>query len=146
MIRKCLFTAIFLLLPMAVICQGGEDYSDVLEANEEFYAAMEKYIDALDNAKSAGEVAAAMNLFADGIEKVAPKMKKARVNHPELKDPNNMPEELTAMKEKSKELNNRYAGSFMKLLNHLKDPEVKKAQERVSRAMMAMADDGAARK
>ncbi len=137
--KNILFPVIGALFFMAAICHGGEDYSEAIKVNREFHAAMEAYLNALDKADDAAAAAAAMNRFADDIEVVGPKMKEVIERHPELKDPETLPEEFDAVQEESKELNARFIGTFMKLAEYMKDPEVQKAQQRVSNAMNTMA-------
>jgi len=125
-------------LMVAVIGCGGK-YSDAVEVNESFLDAMIDYTDGLEKADNAGKVADAMNEFADRMEVLGPKMKEISEKYPELKDPENQPEEFQKLRKKSDEMEQKFSGSFMKTMQYMRDPEVRKAQQRFSAAMQSMA-------
>ena len=126
----CLLSLLFLLNGC-----GGEKYADVKEANEDVVKAMESYMAELDKSENAKDVAKAMDHFADKMEALVPKMKKLAEKYPELEDASDLPEELKDSQEKLEALGQKFAGSMMKLMPYLNDPEVQKAQERMNAVM-----------
>ena len=80
-------------------------------------------------------MAKAMNSFADGLEILWPKMKELSEKYPELKDKNNPPEELKESQNKAEESGKKIVGTFMKVMPYMEDPEVQKAQQRLSAIM-----------
>lgn len=118
---------------------GGNKYADSIEVNQKFVQLMEDYVNTLETASSADQVAKAMNKFADGVEVLAPKIKALTEKYPELRDPENLPEALKASQEKAEELGKKMAGSFMKIMPFMRDPGVQAAQKRVAAAMSDMA-------
>jgi len=116
----------------------GGKYSDAVKVNEDFVDVMTDYLDGLEKADNAGDVADAMNDFADSMEKLGPKMKKIAEKYPELKDPNNQPEEFKEVRKKGGAMEKKFAGTFMKTMKYMKDPEVQKAQKRLATAMKTM--------
>ena len=117
---------------------GGGKYDDVKKTNAEFVTATQAYIAGLDKASNGKEAAKVINSYADAMERLAPKMKKLAEKYPELKDPNNPPEELKEVMKKSEEVGTKMGSSMMKLMAYMDDPDVKKAQERMGAAMMKM--------
>lgn len=125
------FIGFFLMLTG---CGGGK-YGDVLKLNQEYMDLMETYITDLEKADNTKEIAKAMNNFADGLEILMPKMKKLSEKYPELKDKDNPPEELKESQKEAEELGEKIVGSFMKIMPYMEDPEVQKAQQRLSMIM-----------
>jgi hypothetical protein len=62
-------------------------------------------------------------------------MKALSEKYPELKDQDNLPDELKASQEESEKVAKRMVGTFMKTARYMNDAEVRKAQERISKAM-----------
>ena len=114
------------------------DYSDAVKVNEEFIAAMESYIQKLENAQNGTSVAAAFNDYADTIEKLAPEMKAIAAKYPELRNSEEIPAALQPLTEKAEQLAGRMAGSMMKVFPYLSDPAVQEAQNRMAEAMGKM--------
>ncbi|MFC1764151.1 hypothetical protein ACFL6U_19015 [Planctomycetota bacterium] len=121
-------------------------YADVRQVNEAFASNMETYVAALDKAGSASDIAKAMNGFSDSIEKLVPKMKAVMDKYPELKGKETMPEELKDLEDRSATATQKMMGAMMKIGPYMMDPEVKKAQERMSKTMAGLQDDAEAAK
>lgn len=138
MTKKIIFSGLLFFIMSSMVCYAGSKYGDAVKVNNEFFAIMEKFISALDKADNGGSVAKAMNGFAEGIDKITPKMKKVMEAHPELKDHTTMPEELKALQKKGEAIQKKFSHSFMKAMQYAQDAEVKKAQERIGDAMRAM--------
>jgi len=136
-VKKTVLVLLSLLMIVFIGC-GGK-YSDAVEVNEEFLDVMIDYVDGLEKADNAGKIADAMNEFADRMAVLGPKMKKISEKYPELKDQNSQPEAFKKLRKKSEEMEKKFSGSFMKTMKYMKDPEVRKAQQRLSAAMQTMA-------
>ena len=117
---------------------GGKKYADVRDVLEDYTKVMDDYITKLDKSENAGDVTKAMNSFADQMEKIAPKMKKISDKYPELKNSDNPPEELKDLQGKAEESGRKIVNAMMKIMPYMNDPEVQKAQERMSTAMMIL--------
>lgn len=116
-------------------CAGK--YADVKKANADFVKITESYVADLEKAGDAKAVAKAMNKFADEMGKMWPKMQKLSEKYPELKDRDNPPEELKESQKAAEEVGKKMGATFMKIMPYMKDPEVVKAQKRLSEAMTA---------
>lgn len=133
-------TVLFVLgLLMVVVIACGGKYSDAVKVNEDFLDAMTDYLNELDKADSSGKVADAMNAFADRMAVIGPEMKKISEKYPELKDENNQPEAFKKLRKKADDMQKKFAGSFMKTMQYMKDPEVRKAQQHLGEAMKTLA-------
>ncbi len=133
--KRKIFAATFILCLLTAVANcGGSKYSDVIEVNDEFVGITGDYLSSLDKADSAKEVASAMDRFSDGLDEILPKMKKMKDKYPELKDPENIPEELKSSQKKAEEMSTQFATSFGKLFQYMRDPEVREAQKRLSEA------------
>ncbi|MCD4655565.1 hypothetical protein K8T06_16715 [bacterium] len=124
-----------LTISFLIIGCGGK-YSDAEKIYGEYVVAIEKYVTNLEKADNAKEVAKAVNKFADDMEDLMPRMKKLSEKYPELKDTSNPPEELKETQARADEMGMKMAGSMMKMMPYMKDPEVRKAQERLGSIMM----------
>ena len=129
MLGLCLLGIISLLMG----CAGK--YADAKKLNAEFVIIMNRYIEDLDQADNAKDVASAMNRYADKLEVIWPKMRALSKKYPELKDENSVPEDLKKARDESEAAGMKMASSFMKVAPHLGDAEVMKAQERIATIM-----------
>lgn len=127
--------SILMLLFLITGCGGGGKYADVIALNKQYVKLMETYIADLDKADSATKVSDAMNRYADGLEKIWPQMMEMGEKYPELQNPNNLPDELRPAQEEAESLAQKMMGTFQKIMPYMEDPEVVKAQQRLSAIM-----------
>ena len=124
------------LLVVAFVASGcGGKYADVKKASTKFAKVTEAYAADLDKAGDAKGVAQAMNSYADEMEVIWPQMQKLAEKYPELKDGENPPKALEAAQKEAEAAGKKMAGTFMKAMPHMTDPEVRKAQERLGKIM-----------
>ena len=134
--KKMIIVLFLSLLTMSFLIIGcSAKYSDAEKVSEEYIDLMEGYIADLEKVGNAKDVVRAMNKFADGMEDLLPRMKKLSEKYPELKDKSNLPEELKKTQERAGEMGLKMAGSMMKLMPYMMDPEVQKAQNRLGTIM-----------
>lgn len=134
--KTVLFSVIFLIVCLFLLngCGDGR-YSDAIKLNQKYISLVKTYIADMDKVNNAKDAANAMNRFADGLEKIWPQMKKLSEKYPELKDKNNTPEELKPSQKEADAISEKMGNTFMKLMPYMEDPDVIKAQERLSAAM-----------
>ena len=135
-----LVTTVILLL-FAVNCQSSDKYEEAREIYEEYVPAMEKYLDAVDKVANPQELAKAINVFADDMEGIAPKLKKLAEKYPDLADEPNVPPEYADLEKKSEALGQRFGQSFTRIAPFMDDPEVEKANERLGQVMESMSPE-----
>ncbi|MBT3192264.1 MAG: hypothetical protein HN341_06885 [Verrucomicrobia bacterium] len=133
--RKYWIPAMCLLI-VCLTCGCAGKYGDVKKTNAEFADLTQAYVADLEKAESARDAAKAMNRYADKLEDFWPEMMKLSEKYPELKDQNSIPEELKESNAESEAAARKMAGSFMKIMPYMSDPEVRKAQERLGKIMM----------
>jgi hypothetical protein len=125
------------IMVVGLSCSGPK-YSDAVAVNKSFVDAMQVYLNDMEKANSAQEVADALDSFATKVEKIAPRMKEISKKYPELKDPKRQPEELKAIRQQSTALGKKMGGIMMKLMQYRDDPGVKTAQMHLQKAMSLM--------
>jgi len=118
---------------------GGGGVAEARRLQREQIRSVEQYLAALDKADNAKAVAAAINAYADDMEVYAPRMKRLLEKHPEWKEANRRPKELQEDEERAKTAFSKMAGAMFKAMPYMGDPEVRKAQERLMKAMQLMA-------
>lgn len=135
--KKGLLLPLLCALAVLFLIAGcGGKYADAKKVNQEYMGLVRGYVDDLDKTENAQDAAKAINRFADGMEDLWPKMKALSEKYPELKDRNNVPEELKAMQAEAAEVGKKMGGSMMKLMPYMQDPEVQKAQKHLQEVMM----------
>jgi uncharacterized protein YjgD (DUF1641 family) len=135
--KKGLFLPLLCTLAILLLISGcAGKYADAKKVNKEYMELVKGYLDDLDKTESAQDAAKAINRFADGMQDLWPKMKALTEKYPELKDRDNIPEELKEMQAEAAEVGKKMGGSMMKLMPYMQDPEVQKAQKRLQETMM----------
>lgn len=129
------FAAVVIL---SLISACGEKYDDAVAVNDKFVSAIEAYISDMEKADDADAVADALNDFAAQVEKIAPEMKKIAEKYPELKDPEQVPEELKESQAQAEAVSMEMAGQMMKAMTHMRDEGVMAAQKRLQEAMTGL--------
>ncbi len=134
--KKGLFIPFLFVLVVSFLVPGcGGKYADAKKVNNEYMEVVQRYVDDLDKAEEAKDVAKAINRFVDGMESLWPKMKALSEKYPELKDRNNPPEEMKEMQVQAQEMGKKMGKSMMKLMPYMSDPDVQKAQKRLQEVM-----------
>lgn len=114
-------------------------YADAKQVNEEYISAAETYVAAMEKVDSAQTAAKAMNAFADEMERLLPKMKAVAEKYPELKDGDQVPEELKGLAQRAEQVGQKMGSVMMNIMPYMQDPEIQKAQMRFQQAMQGSA-------
>ena len=131
---------VVLIVTVAVIFSGcGNKYSSAVDINNKFAAATEEYIEALAKCDSAKSAADAIDTYAAKMEKIAPKIKEFAEKYPELRNTNEVPEDLKESQEKVAAATAKMGSAMMNLMKYMGDPKVQEAQQRLQKAMASMA-------
>lgn len=123
---------------MFLACAGGGRYQDVITVYTQFTDAMEEYLINLEKAGDAPSVARAIDTYAQKMEDWAPALKRIKTENPDWDDPSKMPDEIKPLNAKAERLAKALAGTFIKTMQYIDYPEVRKANGRLQRAMMKM--------
>ncbi len=117
---------------------GGGGVAEARRLQQDQIRAVENYLAALEKADNAKTVAAAINAYANDVERLAPRVKRLRERHPEWKDSNRRPKELKEGEERAQAAFSKMAGAMFKTMPYMGDPAVRQAQERLAKAMQQM--------
>jgi hypothetical protein len=137
MLKKILVISVMALFVITG-CKMNK-YADVKEIFNEMIKIQEVYIAALEKAKDAKEVVAAMDAFGDSMVKEMPKIKELDKKYPELKNEKTPPKEIEAEYKKLQEVSEKLGKvSTDVMMKNAKDPEVMKAAQRMGEKMKAL--------
>ncbi len=125
----------FIVVSLLIFGCGGR-YSDVKEVNEEYISLIDDYIADIDKAENAGDAAEAINKFADGMEKLWPKMLSLGEKYPELKDESKLPDDIRKLNRKVEETSKKMGAAMVKLIPYMMNGDVIKAQKRLGALML----------
>jgi hypothetical protein len=128
--KKNLVMLLSLVLLFGVACSGGK-YGDIKDALNDLIDMQEEYINTIQKAQAASDVASAINRYADRFIQIKPRLESFEQKYPELKKQKEPPEELKESFEKLTKSAERLATASMTMLKYLNDPEVQKATERL---------------
>ncbi|MDM8535188.1 hypothetical protein QUF70_00370 [Desulfobacterales bacterium HSG17] len=128
---------LFIIMIFFIGCGGGK-YDDAIEINKDFIKIAEEYTQELEKAESGKAVAKAMDNYSAKFAKLAPKMKKIKEKYPDIKNDKDVPAEFREMEEKAQQAGIKLAGSFMKIMKYMTDPDVLEAQKKMAQSMQEM--------
>lgn len=111
-------------------CKSGK-YSDINDALNDLIKIQDAYVTAIQGAQNAGDVAKAINSYADSFMKIKPRIESFEQKYPELKVSKEPPEELKENFERLQKSAEKLATASMSMLKYLEAPEVQKAIERL---------------
>ncbi len=133
--KNILKTLLVVLLLLAFLGCGGGEYDDAIEVNKDFIKITESYIQDLEDSNSSKDIIKAMENYSEKFKKLAPEMQKIKDKYPDMMTNSKIPEELKEMNEKAQQIGTKLAGSFMKIMKYMTDPEVVEAQKNMAEAM-----------
>lgn len=124
--KLILFVTLGLFLLGFVACggAGGGKYADAKEVMEEMVDLMDDFSAAMDKANDGKAVAAALEGFIDRMKSLKEKADELEKKYPELKDKENIPEELKDLMPKLEEAGKKMGASMMKIMQYASDPAV----------------------
>ena len=115
---------------------GSGKYADVKDYMQKSIKIQEEYLKAIENADSAGDVAGAINKFAERLNALRPQMKAIMEKYPEMALEKETPSELREVTARQNELAEKIAQSSTKYVApYTLDPVVVEATKNLSQAM-----------
>jgi len=121
---------------------GGGKYADAKKVMKKQAEVSMAYVNALESAESAKDVADAINTYADEMENLIPDIKKMMKDLPEIQNPEAMPKELEEESAQVAEASAKIQTAQKKLFQYITDPQVQKALEHMSAVMQKMDQKG----
>ncbi len=133
--RAVLFLCLTVLVLGLTACKGGGKYSDVIKVMDKYVVSIEKFVAALDGAKSADDVASALDGLTAATKTLAPEMMDIETKYPEFKTQDKPPAELKPIMDKVMAASTKMMGAMNKVMQYAKDPKVQEARKRYQEAM-----------
>lgn len=140
--RIYLHSAICIIALFVLFACGSGKYDhakNVMKKQAEIGTA---YVEALEKAESADDVANALNTYTDEMEKLIPDMKKMIKDLPEMLTQKEPPKELKEEAAKISETGDRIEAASAKLIQYITDPKVQKALDRMASTMGKLNQEG----
>jgi hypothetical protein len=138
--------AVCLIIGLTACKKSGEaakyaalgKYAEVGPVMDEFIGANEKFVESLDKAASAGDVASALDGVTATLTKIGPQMKAIGEKFPEFKTQDNPPAELKPFMDRLGAIMGKLMGAMTKAAPYMQDPKVVAAQAKYNEAMAAI--------
>ncbi|MFP3929104.1 MAG: hypothetical protein ACLFUP_09385 [Desulfobacteraceae bacterium] len=128
----CLFVLVFL----SVTACGSDEYGEVQDLLSKQVQVTEDYVNGLEQASSADDVAAAIDRFTEGLKTLIPEIKESQEKFPELWDgEGEVPKEIKAEQERLEAANSKIQGATMNMMKYMGDPKVQQAMDNMGREM-----------
>jgi len=128
------------VFPVFGIAQSGDkaDYADIKKVFKSFAEMMENFVEKMDSASEADEIAKTLNKFSDGMEKMVPQINEINAKHPEFQDESTHPEELKPLMERIIADFQALMKSYGKVMENIEAPAVKEADSRFQEVMAGL--------
>ncbi len=129
---------IVMVLLVAIVGCGQDKYDELVSYNNQFVEITRDYIDGLNSAQNAEEVAKAMNKYSDEFSVLIPKMQKINEKYPGLLTQKDLPESVVQSQAEATKVGMEFASSFMKTMKYITDPKVAEAQQKMGQMMQSL--------
>ncbi len=135
--KKTLFSLLVVLVFVLTGCKSSSSPEAVMQ---DFVQALNNYIEGVQKANSADDVAKVIDRYAADLKTLAPRFKALAEKYPALKQqkPENLPPELQKYVKQVEEIGPKMMGIFPKLMQYGSDPKVIEANKRLQEASEEM--------
>ena len=113
---------------------GSDKYADAKSLMKEQTRVAVDYVNGLEKASNANDVAQVINTYTDDMKALIPRVKEFRKKYPELSSmspSSDVPEDVKAHMEKLQDAMNKIQSATMNLMKYMMDPKVQKAMQRM---------------
>lgn len=131
--------AVFAVTGLLIFACGatpGDDAADVIKAHADV---TEKFVNNLEKATSAQDVAKFIEAYTADMQKLVPQIKSLDEKYSEYKS-EEVPKELEKESERLEELATRMSAAMMKTVSYMMDPAVQKAMENMGNEMSKLGE------
>ena len=99
----------------------------------------ENYVNGLEKAENAGDVADVINAFTDGMKTLIPKIKDFQKEHPEFWNGGaDVPENIKIQQKRLEAASNKVQAATVNMMKYMLDPKVQQAMQNMSVEMSKM--------
>jgi hypothetical protein len=127
---KRIALTLFALLLVAASVFAVDRYADFKETLRDLMEIVNIFVDDLNSAETSGQVADAIDNYAAEMEEMEPRIEAMDEKYPDITD-TQYPEELAEVMEDYSELGGKMEQAMTVLMQHMMDPEVQAAMERM---------------
>ena len=107
-----------------------DKYADFKETLRDLMEIVDTFVDDLNAAGTSGQVAEAVEKYAEGMEEMEPRIEAMDEKYPDITD-TRYPEELAEVMEEYSELGGKMEQAMSVLMQHMMDPDVQAAMEKM---------------
>lgn len=105
-----------------------DKYAELKDTLRDVMDTVNTFGDALNSASNGKQVAAAIDTYAEDMERLEPRLEELEEKYPEISD-TNYPAELAEVMEEYSELGAKMEEAMAVLMEYMMDPEVQEAME-----------------
>ncbi|MFP4563361.1 MAG: hypothetical protein ACLFRY_08615 [Spirochaetia bacterium] len=125
---------IALILIALVLAAGSvfavDKYDDLKKTLLEAIEIVDTFVDDLNSADTSGQVAAAIDKYAEDMDEIEPQLEAIEEKYPEITD-THYPQELAEVMVEYSDIGSKMEQAMAVLMQHMMDPEVQEAMERM---------------
>lgn len=140
--RIHLHVAICIVMTFALFACGGGKYDQAKKIMKKQAEISTAYVNGLESAENAKDVADAINSYTDEMEKLIPDINKMMKDLPEIMNNETVPQEVAEESAQLAEASEKIQAASTKLFKYITDPEVQKALEHMSSVMQKITPKG----
>ncbi len=110
---------------------SADKYDEAAGVLKPYIPAMKRYLNVVENTDNPQELAIAMNQLCDKMEELAPKVRRLSKKYPGLEYEQRIPVRHMEFRNELKLLMQRFTQSYVRIIPHIGDPQVRKANARM---------------
>ena len=110
---------------------SADKYDEAAGVLKPYIPAMKRYLNVVENTDNPQELAIAMNQLCDKMEELAPKVRRLSKKYPGLEYEQRIPVRHMEFRNELELLMQRFTQSYVRIIPHMGDPQVQKANARM---------------
>lgn len=129
--RRLISALLIVTLTLLSLPIFGQNYDYARQTFQEMIRVYNTFIELMDKAATADEVAQAIHRFADGLESLEPRLIEMERRYPEFESMEEPPAALADVAEEMEDLSMEIFGAFMKMIEFAESSQVAEALQRL---------------
>ena len=131
--------AVFAVAGLLMFGCGSSPEDEAADVIKQHVDVTETFVNTLEKADSADDVAKAIDAYTAGMKELIPKIQNLNEKYPEFED-GKVPEELEKDAQRLEELAGKMSAAMMKTVSYMMDPAVQKAMENMGNEMSKLGE------